>query len=50
MTAFGPLAESAGWSAAIMATYIAAQGLIVTGFAHGVQRAMASNAPAVATR
>jgi len=40
MTAFGPLAESAGWAALIMATYIAAQGLIVTGFAHGVLERM----------
>jgi uncharacterized membrane protein YhhN len=40
MTAFGPLAESAGWSALIMATYVAAQGLIVTGFAHGVVERM----------
>lgn len=50
MTAFGPLTESAGWSAVVMATYIAAQGLIVTGFAHGVQRATALDDLAVATR
>ena len=50
MTAFGPLTESAGWSAVVMATYIAAQGLIVTGFAHGVQQATAPDDAAVATR
>lgn len=50
MTAFGPLTESAGWSALIMATYIAAQGLIVTGFAHGVQQAMVPDDLVVATR
>lgn len=50
MTAFGPLSESAGWSALIMATYVAAQGLIVTGFAHGVQQAMAPHEAATATR
>lgn len=50
MTAFGPLTESAGWSALIMATYIAAQGLIVTGFAHGVQQAMAPEGAVAATR
>jgi hypothetical protein len=33
-----------------MATYIAAQGLIVTGFAHGVQRVTALDDLAVATR
>ncbi len=50
MTAFGPLTESAGWSAVIMATYVAAQGLIVTGFAHGVQRVTALDDLAIATR
>lgn len=50
MTAFGPLTESAGWSALIMATYIAAQGLLVTGFAHGVQQAMAPDDAVAATR
>ena len=50
MTAFGPLTESAGWSALIMATYVAAQGLIVTGFAHGVQDAQARADVAAARR
>ena len=36
MTAFGPLTSSPGSSALIMATYVAAQGLIVTGFTHGL--------------
>ncbi len=44
VTAFGPLAESATTGAVIMTTYIAAQGLIVTGFTHGVQRAAAAAA------
>jgi uncharacterized membrane protein YhhN len=38
LTAFGPLTESARASSWVMATYVAAQGLIVTGFAHGVLR------------
>ena len=50
MTAFGPLTVSAGWSALIMATYVAAQGMIVTGFAHGVQQAMAPGDAVTATR
>jgi hypothetical protein len=50
MTAFGPLTESAGWSALIMATYAAAQGMIVTGFAHGVQQSMAPDDAVAATR
>jgi len=41
LTAFGPMTETAAASAAVMATYIAAQGLIVTGFTHGVQRVAA---------
>lgn len=36
LTAFGPLESSVRTSAAIMATYTAAQGLIVTGFVRGV--------------
>lgn len=32
LTAFGPLTESPGLSAFVMATYIVAQGMIVTGF------------------
>lgn len=36
LTAFGPLTESVRTGAAIMATYTAAQGLIVTGFVRGV--------------
>lgn len=36
LTSFGPLAASRGTSALIMATYVAAQGLIVTGFTHGL--------------
>lgn len=36
LTAFGPLTESVRTGAAIMATYTVAQGLIVTGFTHGV--------------
>lgn len=32
LTAFGPLSESAGLSAFVMATYIVAQAMIVTGF------------------
>jgi uncharacterized membrane protein YhhN len=50
MTAFGPLTESAGWSALVMATYVAAQGLIVTGFAHGVLERMPRPVAEVATR
>jgi hypothetical protein len=50
MTAFGPLTESAGWSALIMATYVAAQGLSGTGFAHGVQDAQGRADVAAATR
>jgi len=48
LTAFGPMTESATTSAVVMATYIAAQGLIVTGFAHGVQQKAAE--ALVATR
>jgi uncharacterized membrane protein YhhN len=33
LTAFGPLTESNGWSVLIMSTYLAAQAMIVTGFA-----------------
>jgi len=36
LTAFGPLSESPALSAIIMATYIVAQGLIVTGFTQAV--------------
>lgn len=36
VTAFGPLEPSAGPSAAVMSTYIAAQALIVTGFTRAV--------------
>jgi len=36
LTSFGPMTASRGTSALIMATYIAAQGLIVTGFTHGL--------------
>lgn len=36
LTSFGPLTEGPGMSALVMATYVAAQGLIVTGFTHGV--------------
>lgn len=36
LTAFGPLNESAIWSAIIMSTYIAAQGMIVTGYGTAV--------------
>ena len=36
LTAFGPLTESVQTSAAIMATYTAAQGLIVSGFVRGL--------------
>ena len=36
LTAFGPLTESVRTGAAIMATYTAAQGLIATGFTHGL--------------
>jgi uncharacterized membrane protein YhhN len=36
LTAFGPLTESAIWSAVIMATYITAQAMIVTGFGTAV--------------
>lgn len=50
MTAFGPLVESPGWSAVIMAAYVAAQAMIVTGFAHGVQQAMATGDAVTATR
>ena len=32
LTAFGPLTESNGWSVVIMATYLMAQAMIVTGF------------------
>ena len=41
LTAFGPMTEAPGTSALIMATYVTAQGLIVTGFTLGVQRRMA---------
>jgi uncharacterized membrane protein YhhN len=43
LTAFGPLESSPGLSAVIMATYIVAQGLIVTGFTEALS-------PATATR
>lgn len=36
LVAFGPLTESVRTGAAVMATYTAAQGLIVSGFARGV--------------
>lgn len=36
VTAFGPLESSPGLSAAVMSTYIAAQALIITGFARAV--------------
>ena len=36
LTAFGPLSESAGLNALVMATYIVAQGMIVTGFTQAV--------------
>lgn len=46
LTAFGPLAATNGTSAAVMATYIAAQGFIVTAFAIGTLRVLAPEAPA----
>ena len=36
LTAFGPLTQSAAWDAVIMATYIVAQALVVTGFTQAV--------------
>ena len=44
LTAFGPMTQSPATEAVVMATYIAAQGLIVTGFTHGVRRQAADAA------
>jgi uncharacterized membrane protein YhhN len=46
LTAFGPLSESAATSTLIMATYIVAQGMIVTGFAEALD---AEPAPSLTT-
>jgi uncharacterized membrane protein YhhN len=45
LTAFGPLTESVRTSAAVMATYTVAQGLIVSGFARGVLNRLPERAP-----
>jgi uncharacterized membrane protein YhhN len=47
LTAFGPLNESAATSTFIMATYIVAQGMIVTGFAEALD---AESATSLTTR
>ena len=50
MTAFGPLSESDAVSAVIMATYVTAQAMIVTGFTGSVLATEAHRPEASATR